>query len=100
MDGGGALMTPVAQPTPTRSLGRRLTNKLDSFVTAAHSHDYVQTLKEIEDQLDALTEALKECEDYFDNRADVNDGSYGEPIPNTEMRLLEVVRAALNQVKP
>jgi hypothetical protein len=46
-----------------------------------------------------LRKALEECEDYFDNRADVVDGSYGEPAPNPEMRMLEVVRAALYKHK-
>jgi hypothetical protein len=41
----------------------------------------------------ALIAALQECEEYFDNRADVNWEGDG---PNTEMRLLTEVRAALD----
>lgn len=39
--------------------------------------------------------ALEQAEDYFDNKADVRDGSYGEPAPNIEMQLLAEVRVAL-----
>jgi hypothetical protein len=36
-----------------------------------------------------ISEALlDEIKDYFDNRQDVRDGSYGEQIANTEMHLL------------
>lgn len=43
-----------------------------------------------------LTAALQQCEDYFDGRADVVDGSYGEPAPNAEMQLLTEIREALS----
>jgi hypothetical protein len=42
--------------------------------------------------------ALAEVEAYFADRQDVNDGDYGVPEPNTEMRMaqeLEIVRSAL-----
>jgi hypothetical protein len=36
-----------------------------------------------------ISEALlDELKDYFDNRQDVRDGSYGEPVANEEMFLL------------
>jgi len=41
-----------------------------------------------------LREALDECEDYFDNRADADCDQDGF-IPNKEMELLHVVRTAL-----
>lgn len=41
-----------------------------------------------------LLEALSECEEYFDNRADADCDQDGF-IPNKEMRLLDVVRAAI-----
>jgi hypothetical protein len=41
--------------------------------------------------------ALMECEAYFDNRADVRDGSHGVPEPNEEMSLLQEVREALGE---
>ncbi len=44
-----------------------------------------------------LRAALEECEEYFDDRADVLDGDYGVPAPNAEMRLLSEVRAALRR---
>lgn len=43
-----------------------------------------------------MRDALRECEEYFDNRSDVVDGSYGVPEPNREMVLLSEIRAALN----
>ena len=42
-----------------RTVGRRLTNELDSFVTAAHSTPYVEKLSEIERTIDALVAALE-----------------------------------------
>lgn len=42
-----------------------------------------------------LIAALHECEAYFADREDVVDGSYGEPAPNKEMRLLQEIRSAL-----
>lgn len=41
-----------------------------------------------------LLEALFECEEYFDNKADADCDQDGF-IPNKEMRLLDVVRAAI-----
>lgn len=43
-----------------------------------------------------LLEALHECEDYFDNRADADCDQDGY-IPNEEMKLLQVVREALKK---
>ncbi len=42
-----------------------------------------------------LRTALEQCEDYFDNRADVVDGDYGVPAPNAEMSILAEIRSAL-----
>jgi hypothetical protein len=45
----------------------------------------------------SLLEALKECEDYFDNLADVD---YGEThLPNREMKLLSLVRKAIQNAE-
>jgi hypothetical protein len=46
-----------------------------------------------------LYEALLDAETYFDDRADVVDGDYGEPAPNNEMTLLTTIRAALARAK-
>lgn len=48
---------------------------------------------------DAVKEALEDVEDYFDNRADVIDGEDGQPMPNKEMKLLQTVRAILDELK-
>lgn len=42
-----------------------------------------------------LIDLLVECWEYFDNRADVVDGDYGEPRPNKAMSLGEDVRRTL-----
>ena len=55
----------------------------------AKDYDALLTqLRELRAKVTLMSNALDECEDYFDNRSDVVDGSYGEPAPNTEMRLL------------
>jgi hypothetical protein len=47
------------------------------------------------DPIEVLTEALLDCADYFDNRADVQDGDYGIPEANKEMRMLSLIAQAL-----
>lgn len=42
-----------------------------------------------------LIETLTACEAYFDNRSDVQDGDYGIPEPNAEMRLLSDIRSSI-----
>lgn len=44
--------------------------------------------------MNALDAVLDEIEEYLENRADVVDGSYGEPRPNKEMSLLTELRAS------
>jgi hypothetical protein len=46
------------------------------------------------DVIEALTQALE----YFEDRADVVDGSYGEPSPNREMSLAQLCQDALARV--
>ena len=48
------------------------------------------------EQIERMRSALLACETYFEDRADVRDGSYGEPEPNDEMRLLTEIREALS----
>lgn len=51
-----------------------------------------RAMKLIED----MREALIECEDYFDGRADADcEGDPLEFVPNKEMRLLDTVQAVL-----
>ena len=42
-----------------------------------------------------MTDALEECGEYFDNRADADFNTEDGFIPNEEMRLLSVVKEAL-----
>lgn len=39
---------------------------------------------------------LLECLEYFEDKYDVVDGSYGEPAPNKEMRLGLMIESALH----
>jgi hypothetical protein len=53
-----------------------------------------------DDMIAKLREALNECEDYFDNRADAEwFPDSPRPVPNAEMTLLCVVRGALGASK-
>ena len=42
-----------------------------------------------------LESALEECLEYFKDRSDVVDGSYGEPAPNKEMQFANLITEAL-----
>ncbi len=42
-----------------------------------------------------LIDLLVSCWEYFDNRADVSDGDYGEPRPNREMLMCGEIRRTL-----
>lgn len=58
------------------------------------------TVRRLRRENERLRGALEQCEEYFENRADVKDGSYGVPEPNTEMSLLSEIQTALgNQPK-
>ncbi len=54
-------------------------------------------VKRLRRENEKMRGALEHCEGYFDNKADVKDGSYGAPEPNTEMSLLDEVRNALGR---
>jgi hypothetical protein len=45
-----------------------------------------------------VIEALTQAAEYFEDRADVVDGSYGEPSPNKEMSLAQLCSDALDRV--
>jgi hypothetical protein len=49
---------------------------------------------------DALVAALTESLEYFEDREDVIDGSYGEPAPNKEMALAQMIRSVLPKEQP
>ncbi len=42
-----------------------------------------------------VIEALNEALDYFHDNSDVVDGSDGQPAPNKEMRLAQLMREAI-----
>ena len=56
-------------------------------------------IAKLREENERLREALDECEDYFDNRADADCDQDGF-IPNKEMQLLTTVRAALKEPTP
>lgn len=47
-----------------------------------------EEIKAAYERITQLEATLTECQSYFENAADVVDGSYGEPAPNREMTLL------------
>lgn len=65
----------------------------DSKATTCQRDEALAALKASEERETAAVEALEQCEEYFDNRADADCDQDGF-IPNKEMRLLSVVRAA------
>jgi hypothetical protein len=65
-----------------------------------HWHEIIDhrdaTIARLEAENERMREALLECEDYFDNRADAEwFPDSPRPVPNAEMTLLCVVRGAL-----
>lgn len=102
------LASPMAE---SLSDGRRLTLFIHAATSAANHIDSLEKeLARRDMQLEAsakvalkllsdnqrLLEALEEVEEYLDDRSDADYGDTGF-VPNTEMRLLAVVRAALNE---
>lgn len=61
-------------------------------------HEAADALSSQSLSLSEAREALSECEEYFDNRADADCDQDGF-IPNKEMRLLSVVRTALQALE-
>jgi ABC-type Zn2+ transport system substrate-binding protein/surface adhesin len=52
-----------------------------------------------EKRITELEAALNECLEYFQDHSDVDDGDYGEPYPNKEMRLASMVDEALHGIQ-
>lgn len=76
----------------------------EHIVKCVNAHDAVATERDtLQRDLAAanarnalLVGMLQECEEYFEDCADVIDGSYGEPAPNKEMAILSAIRFALS----
>ncbi len=49
------------------------------------------------DELMKLEATLDECLEYFEDRYDVIDGDYGQPAPNKEMRMGQMIEMALRR---
>lgn len=71
------------------------TNLLDAVQAETMVRHMVEGLTTVAPE---VLEALLQCEDYFDNRADADCDQDGF-IPNEEMRLLSAVREALAKVE-
>lgn len=81
--------THTAHPMRHQPIG---TNLLDAAQAEAMIRHLLEGLPRA--GLDETLDALTECEEYFDNRADADCDQDGF-IPNKEMRLLAVVRNAI-----
>ena len=55
-----------------------------------------EELKAAYDRIARLEADLTECLEYFQDNSDVVDGDYGEPAPNTEMRLASMLEETLH----
>lgn len=53
---------------------------------------------EAENRIKELTTALEEALEYFKDRYDVVDGSYGEPSANKEMQLGQMIEETLHGI--
>lgn len=51
------------------------------------------------DRIKKLEAALEEALEYFEDRYDVVDGSYGEPSPNKEMSLGQMIDETLHGIR-
>ena len=60
-----------------------------------HKHDVETHVKRITE----LTVALEEALEYFKDHYDVVDGSYGEPAPNKEMSLGQMIDETLYGIR-
>ncbi len=57
-----------------------------------------QEIAYLQKENNRLKAALEECIEYFENRCDVVDGSYGESAPNEEMSMLSNIKYALGEI--
>ena len=55
-----------------------------------------EELRSAYDRIATLEADLNECLEYFQDHSDVNDGDYGEPSPNKEMRLASMIQESLH----
>lgn len=55
-----------------------------------------EEIKAAYERITQLEATLTECQSYFENAADVVDGSYGQPAPNREMTLLIEIDGVLS----
>ena len=54
-----------------------------------------ELIEQLQIRLKEMVAVLQECAEYFDGRSDVVDGSYGQPEPNREMRMLQSIEKVL-----
>ena len=55
-----------------------------------------EELRSAYDRIATLEADLNECLEYFQDHSGVNDGDYGEPSPNKEMRLASMIQETLH----
>lgn len=97
-DQSGSENFPVYRhPSSDEELARR-DKQLEALASAAFKQFevFARAAFKLSSDNQRLLEALEEVEEYLDNRADADYDDTGF-VPNTEMRLLAVVRDALNK---
>ena len=69
---------------------------LDLVLKLVNAGHRAEELKAAYGRIARLEADLTECLEYFQDRYDVVDGSYGEPAPNKEMQLGTMLDETLN----
>lgn len=74
--------------------------KTGDRIKMLNTHEIVDLVHSHEDQIYQLFSAMEAVEEYLDDRADADQPSgCDHPIANDEMRLLVIVRAALEKAR-
>ena len=66
------------------------------IVAVGKPEDRSEEIRAAYQRIAELESDLNECLEYFQDHSDVNDGDYGEPSPNKEMRLASMIQESLH----
>lgn len=57
---------------------------------------HTREIRRLRQRIARLTADLEECREYIEQDSDVNDGDYGEQVPNKAMRLCNMIDETLH----